>query len=557
VRILLADDSVTAQNMGKKILGEAGHEVLAVSNGAAALKKINEERPDLIILDIYMPGYTGLEVCQRVKESREISRTPVLLTVGKLEPFKKEDARRVRAEGVVVKPFEASELMAAVNKIAEYVVATPAESKSKLSLKQKAARAQAAAPAEEMEAPQPPPMDLDAALADSERKEAAKVAADPTEDPPVVQEQEEAKPAEERDAPKEAHASPDPIGDRSEAGAHSSDHDELATSRHAAEIARAGAADEDRVSDYLAHAVAATAEDAPFVPPAARAVAAATSSSIAEESRFPASTPEVAAPVAEFSIVNAAVAPSASPVPMVPMAVAHTASVLEVARQDPAFIADRNEELSSFPTHFGVKEAVHEPAHDQIVSHEDEVTAALASLPGDESDGTGANGVGQAWIEEVPIEAGENAVLLEDEMSQAEAAESTTSLGPLETVDPALTVAGQARDFDAFSPPDRKHDPASTPAHPAEFTVTAPARKQDSPPAAPNLQPAAAPGWDEPKRTAADATQSHSDLALADPVGRPAEVDVAAVENIVGRLLDELKPKLVTQILRELANGKK
>jgi len=112
VRILLADDSVTAQNMGKKILGEAGHEVLAVSNGAAALKKINEERPDLIILDIYMPGYTGLEVCQRVKESREISRTPVLLTVGKLEPFKKEDARRVRAEGVVVKPFEASELMA-------------------------------------------------------------------------------------------------------------------------------------------------------------------------------------------------------------------------------------------------------------------------------------------------------------------------------------------------------------------------------------------------------------------------------------------------------------
>jgi len=63
LRILFADDSVTAQNMGKKILTEAGYEVVAVSNGAAAVKKIAEQKPDIIILDIYMPGYSGLEVC--------------------------------------------------------------------------------------------------------------------------------------------------------------------------------------------------------------------------------------------------------------------------------------------------------------------------------------------------------------------------------------------------------------------------------------------------------------------------------------------------------------
>ncbi len=62
MKILLADDSVTAQNMGKKILSEAGHEVVCVSNGAAALKKVSEQEPDLVILDIYMPGYSGLEV---------------------------------------------------------------------------------------------------------------------------------------------------------------------------------------------------------------------------------------------------------------------------------------------------------------------------------------------------------------------------------------------------------------------------------------------------------------------------------------------------------------
>ena len=60
LKILLADDSVTAQNMGKKILSDAGFEVIAVSNGSAALKKIPDINPDLVILDIYMPGYTGL-----------------------------------------------------------------------------------------------------------------------------------------------------------------------------------------------------------------------------------------------------------------------------------------------------------------------------------------------------------------------------------------------------------------------------------------------------------------------------------------------------------------
>jgi CheY-like chemotaxis protein len=116
-KILLADDSVTAQNMGRKILVDAGYEVLTVNNGSAALKRIAEVHPDLIVLDVYMPGYSGLEVCQRIKDSRESAQIPVLLTVGKLEPFKQEEARRVRADAFIVKPFEASELLAALGKL--------------------------------------------------------------------------------------------------------------------------------------------------------------------------------------------------------------------------------------------------------------------------------------------------------------------------------------------------------------------------------------------------------------------------------------------------------
>ena len=121
-KILLADDSVTAQNMGRKILADAGYEVITVNNGSAALKRVAEQKPDLVILDVYMPGYSGLEVCQRLKEAAETAHTPILLTVGKLEPFKPEEAKRVRADGFIVKPFEASELLSALSKLEDKIV---------------------------------------------------------------------------------------------------------------------------------------------------------------------------------------------------------------------------------------------------------------------------------------------------------------------------------------------------------------------------------------------------------------------------------------------------
>ena len=126
-KILLADDSVTAQNMGRKILADAGYDVVTVNNGSAALKRIAEIKPDLIVLDVYMPGYSGLEVCQRLKDAGETAHIPVLLTVGKLEPFKAEEARRVRADAHIVKPFEASELLTAITRLEDRMVPQQSE----------------------------------------------------------------------------------------------------------------------------------------------------------------------------------------------------------------------------------------------------------------------------------------------------------------------------------------------------------------------------------------------------------------------------------------------
>src|SRR5580765_2588210 len=116
--------------MGRRILADAGYEVVTVNNGSAALKKIAENKPDIIVLDVYMPGYGGLEVCQRVKQSPDTARIPVLLTVGKLEPFKPEEARRVGADAFIIKPFEATELLTALTKLEDKIVAAPQPQKS-------------------------------------------------------------------------------------------------------------------------------------------------------------------------------------------------------------------------------------------------------------------------------------------------------------------------------------------------------------------------------------------------------------------------------------------
>ncbi|HEX9119834.1 MAG TPA: response regulator [Terriglobales bacterium] len=119
LKVLLADDNITAQRMGCKILSDAGYSVIAVSNGAAAVKKIASEKPGLIILDVYMPGYTGLEVCEKVKSAAETARIPVLLTITSMEPYRPEDGNRVKADGVLTKPFEATDLLAVVRKLEE------------------------------------------------------------------------------------------------------------------------------------------------------------------------------------------------------------------------------------------------------------------------------------------------------------------------------------------------------------------------------------------------------------------------------------------------------
>jgi len=91
--------------MAALALKDAGIEVIAVGNGEAAVRKIPEVSPDLVLADIFMPVRNGYEVCEFVKHDARYANVPVLLLAGAFDPFDEQEAQRVHADGVLKKPF--------------------------------------------------------------------------------------------------------------------------------------------------------------------------------------------------------------------------------------------------------------------------------------------------------------------------------------------------------------------------------------------------------------------------------------------------------------------
>lgn len=103
--ILVADDNSNIQKMVTLALKDEGIAVFAVGNGEAAVRKLPDVDPDLVLADIFMPVRNGYEVCEFVKSDARYAHIPVILLVGKFDPFDEREAQRVGADGVLQKPF--------------------------------------------------------------------------------------------------------------------------------------------------------------------------------------------------------------------------------------------------------------------------------------------------------------------------------------------------------------------------------------------------------------------------------------------------------------------
>jgi CheY-like chemotaxis protein len=104
-KILVADDNANIQKMVALSFEDRGVSVVSVGNGEAAVRRIPDLKPDLVLADIFMPVRNGYEVCEFVKKDERFSHVPVILLVGAFDPLDEKEARRVGADGVLKKPF--------------------------------------------------------------------------------------------------------------------------------------------------------------------------------------------------------------------------------------------------------------------------------------------------------------------------------------------------------------------------------------------------------------------------------------------------------------------
>jgi CheY-like chemotaxis protein len=116
-KILLADDSITIQKVVELTFSDGDYEVSAVNNGAKAIQKLAELRPDIILSDIIMPEKNGYEVCEYVKSHPEFRNIPVILLTGTFEPFDPDRADKAGCDAVVTKPFESQSLISKVEEL--------------------------------------------------------------------------------------------------------------------------------------------------------------------------------------------------------------------------------------------------------------------------------------------------------------------------------------------------------------------------------------------------------------------------------------------------------
>jgi len=114
-KLLLADDSITIQKVVELILAEEDFEIKSTNNGEQALSMIPSFNPDIVLADIEMPKMNGYELCEKIKQNPSTSNIPVILLTGAFEPVDEELAKRIKADDVIVKPFESQELIGKIN----------------------------------------------------------------------------------------------------------------------------------------------------------------------------------------------------------------------------------------------------------------------------------------------------------------------------------------------------------------------------------------------------------------------------------------------------------
>ena len=116
-KVLIVDDEEHIVELLQFNLVNAGYKVITANNGLDALKKVKENKPDLLLLDLMLPGMDGLDVCKEIKRDKETSKTSIIMLTAKSEELDKILGLELGADDYITKPFSIRELLARVKAV--------------------------------------------------------------------------------------------------------------------------------------------------------------------------------------------------------------------------------------------------------------------------------------------------------------------------------------------------------------------------------------------------------------------------------------------------------
>ena len=122
LKILVVDDEPAMVGALGALLGQAGHRIVAAYDGEEALRRFHEDEPDLVLLDLAMPGLDGATVCQRIRETSDV---PIVVVSGERDRAATVELLDLGADDYIRKPFRADELLARVRAVARRTSQTP------------------------------------------------------------------------------------------------------------------------------------------------------------------------------------------------------------------------------------------------------------------------------------------------------------------------------------------------------------------------------------------------------------------------------------------------
>ncbi len=116
-KILVVDDEESIRELLEAVLGEEGYDVVTAADGKECLAKLKKIKPDLVLLDMMMPGMSGREVCEKIRADPKTKKLKVVfVTVARFSEMGKNTLSKLKVVDYVSKPFDNTDLIKRVKK---------------------------------------------------------------------------------------------------------------------------------------------------------------------------------------------------------------------------------------------------------------------------------------------------------------------------------------------------------------------------------------------------------------------------------------------------------